>query len=323
MASRNSSEIITEISPYIRVYKDGTVERMIGSPFVLPSFEDPITAVSSKDINISSDVSARLYLPKITDPSEEKLPILIYFHGGGFFLESAFSFLNHRYLNLLVSQAKVLAISVEYRLAPEHPLPVCYNDSMTALQWVASHVVENSINTDKLDPWLLNHGNFNKLYMGGDSAGANIVHNLAIRAGIETLPGDVKITGAFLCHPYFWGSKAERNRRKEEQSDQYRIWLFVYPSVPGGIDNPMINPLSEDAPSSTGLACQKLFVSVAEKDGLRQMGLDYVEGLKKSGWKGEVDLIDVEGEGHCFQIVDTNKEKSKNLISHIESFIRD
>ncbi|KAI5649099.1 hypothetical protein M9H77_35104 [Catharanthus roseus] len=295
MASRNSSEIITEISPYIRVYKDGTVERMIGSPFVLPSFEDPITAVSSKDINISSDVSARLYLPKITDPSEEKLPILIYFHGGGFFLESAFSFLNHRYLNLLVSQAKVLAISVEYRLAPEHPLPVCYNDSMTALQWVASHVVENSINTDKLDPWLLNHGNFNKLYMGGDSAGANIVHNLAIRAGIETLPGDVKIT--------------ERNRRKEEQSDQYRIWLFVYPSVPGGIDNPMINPLSEDAPSSTGLACQKLFVSVAEKDGLRQMG--------------EVDLIDVEGEGHCFQIVDTNKEKSKNLISHIESFIRD
>ncbi|KAI5648886.1 hypothetical protein M9H77_34891 [Catharanthus roseus] len=297
---------------------------MFSSPFVPPSREDPITGVSSKDINISSDVSARLYLPKITDIShDEKLPTLVYFHGGAFCLESAYSFLDHRYLNLLVSQAKVIAISVEYRLAPECPLPVCYNDSWTALQWVASHVEKNSNTDDKLDPWILNYANFNKLYIGGDSAGANIVHNLAIGAGDERLKGNLKIFGAFLSFPYFWGSKAENNRGlTEEKSYPYRLWLFVYPSVPGGIDNPLINPLIDDAPNLSGLDCQKLLVCVGEKDELREMGIHYVEELKKSDWKGEVDLVDVEGEGHCFHIFDTETEKAKNLITRLASFMR-
>nr|WRU92904.1 HID5 [Tabernanthe iboga] len=320
MASSNSNEIVTDISPYIRVYRDGTVERIFGSPFVPPSPEDPATGVSSKDIKISSDVSARLYVPKNTEPGQ-KLPILVYFHGGGFCLESAFSFLDQRYLNLIVSQGKVLAVSVEYRLAPEHLLPAGYEDCWTALQWVASHVVDNS-NTDK-DPWLVNHGDFNKLCLGGDSAGANIVHNLFIKAGVESLQGDVKIIRGFLSHPYFWGSRAEASRGTDEQSYLYRLWSLAYPSAPGGIDNPMMNPLAEDAPSLSEISCSKLFVCCAEKDELRETILLYVEALKKSGWKGEVDLVDVEAEDHCFQIYNTDTEKAKNLISRLASFLRD
>ncbi|KAL2469931.1 putative carboxylesterase [Abeliophyllum distichum] len=91
--------------------------------------------------NISPVVQARLYLPKLTDP-HQKLPVLVYYHGGGFCVESAFSFLDQRYMNILAAEAKALIVSVEYRLAPEHPLPVAYEDSWTALQWVASHVIE-------------------------------------------------------------------------------------------------------------------------------------------------------------------------------------
>nr|WRU92887.1 HID4 [Melodinus tenuicaudatus] len=320
MASSTSNEIVKDFSPMLRVYKDGTVERLSGSPFVPPSPEDPATGVSSKDIKISSDVSARLYIPKNTEPLEN-LPILVYFHAGAFCVESAFSCLHQRYLNLLVSQAKVVAVSVEYRLAPEHPLPAVYEDCWTALQWVASHVVDNS-NTDK-DPWLLNHGNFNKLYIGGDSAGGNIVHNIAIKAGVESLHGDVKIIGGFLSHPYFWGSKTESSRGTNEQSLPYRLWLFIYPSAPGGIDNPMVNPLAEDAPSLSGIACSKLFVCVSEKDEFRDTTLLYVEALKKSDWKGELDLVDVEGEEHCFQLFNPDADKAKNLISRLASFIRD
>ena len=81
----DAKELEKEFLPFLRMYKDGTVERLLGTPYVLPSPLDPETGVSSKDITISQDpsISARLYLPKLNQPHHQKLPILIYFHGGG------------------------------------------------------------------------------------------------------------------------------------------------------------------------------------------------------------------------------------------------
>ena len=108
-----------------------------------PSLNDPETGVSSKDITVSENptISARLYLPKLTQPNQ-KFPILVYFHGGAFVVESAFSSDHHKYLNSLVSQGQVVAVSVEYRLAPEHSLPIAYEDSWAAFHWVASDVAK-------------------------------------------------------------------------------------------------------------------------------------------------------------------------------------
>ena len=187
------------------MYKDGSVERLVGSPYVPPSPNDPETGVTSKDITISQDpsISARLYLPSLNQTHLPKLPILVYFHGRGFCLESAFSFKNQRYLNSLVAQAQVVAVSVEYGLAPEL-LPIAYEDCWAAFQWVALHSINNGLNKE---PWLMNHGDFNRVFIGGESAGANIVHNIAMRVDVESLHGGVKIFGAFLNHPLFWGSK--------------------------------------------------------------------------------------------------------------------
>ncbi|WRX21238.1 Alpha/beta hydrolase fold-3 - like 10 [Theobroma cacao] len=192
-----AKEVVKELPGLIKLYKDGSVERLFGSPYVPPSPEpDPETGVSSKDITISDNplISARLYLPKLTQP-HEKLPILVYFHAGGFCLESAFSFFDLRYLNALVSEARVVAVSVEYRLAPEHPLPAAYEDCWAALQWVASHSLDNEI---KKDSWLLNHGDFDRIFIGGDSAGGNIVHNIALQAGAEGLKAPGGIDNALI-----------------------------------------------------------------------------------------------------------------------------
>ncbi|PON80130.1 Alpha/Beta hydrolase fold containing protein [Parasponia andersonii] len=112
MAS-TSKEVATEILPLIRVYKDGKVERLLNSPLVPPSpYHDPETgvSVSSKDISISHEpaISARLFLPIISDDDDlflndhnqihvNKLPILVYYHGGGFCFESAFSADHHNF----------------------------------------------------------------------------------------------------------------------------------------------------------------------------------------------------------------------------------
>ncbi|KAG9147308.1 hypothetical protein Leryth_020568 [Lithospermum erythrorhizon] len=66
-----------------------------------------------------------------------------------------------------------------------------------------------------------------------------------------------------------------------------------------------------------------MFVCTAENDLLRGRALYYVESVKKSGWNGQIELVDVQGEGHCFQIydLDTSPGKAKELISRIVQFI--
>ena len=148
---------------------------------------------------------------------------MVYFHGGGFCFESAFSSDHHRFFNSLVAQGQVVAVSVEYRQAPEHSLPIAYEDCWAALQWVTSHVI-NDTNTVNKEPWLMNHGDFSRDFFGGDStAGGNIVHNIAMRAGVESLHGGVKLVGAFLTHPYFWGSKPIRSEPIEGHEKAFAI----------------------------------------------------------------------------------------------------
>ncbi|CBI32440.3 unnamed protein product, partial [Vitis vinifera] len=122
---------------FFRVYKDGRVHKYHPTDKI-PSSDHPQTGVRSKDVVVSSEtgVSVRLFLPKIDDP-DKKLPLLFYIHGGGFSFLSAFSPSYDSYLKSLVAEANVIGVSVEYRLAPENPIPACYDDSWAALQWVA------------------------------------------------------------------------------------------------------------------------------------------------------------------------------------------
>uniref|UniRef100_A0A0E0ECB3 Alpha/beta hydrolase fold-3 domain-containing protein n=1 Tax=Oryza meridionalis TaxID=40149 RepID=A0A0E0ECB3_9ORYZ len=92
---------------------------------------------------------ARLFLPSgAAATGQRRLPIVVYFHGGSFCTESAFCRTYHRYATFLASRAGALVVSVEYRLAPEHPIPAAYDDAWAALQWVAS----------LSDPWFADYG---------------------------------------------------------------------------------------------------------------------------------------------------------------------
>ncbi|MED6183756.1 hypothetical protein PIB30_040740 [Stylosanthes scabra] len=316
MAS-TSKEIDKEIPSLITLYKDGTVERPRQTPYTPPSLDEN-PHVSSKDIIISQNpsISARLYLPKPL-PQPQKLPILVYFHGGGFFFESAFSQLYHNYINAFVSRVPVLVVSVEYRLAPEHSLPAAYDDCFAALQCVASHS-----SNDISEPWLIDYGDFSRIFIGGDSAGGNIVHNVAMRAG--SLSQQVKLLGAIYVHPYFYSSKAigsESMMSEHEKSLGHIVWDFVYPNAPGGIDNPLVNPLAPGAPSLATLGCSKILVCVAGNDALRDRGVWYYDAVNKSGWQGISELFEEEGEDHVYHIFHPETEKANKITECMASFI--
>lgn len=312
----SSSEMAYDHSPFLKIYKDGSIERLIGTEIVSASF-DPQTGVESKDVVISPEtgVTARIYIPKATIHTQKKLPVLVYFHGGGFCIETAFSPQYHRYLNSVVSEVNAVAVSVDYRRAPEHHLPVAYDDSWAVLQWVASHADGKGP-----DEWLKNHADFEKLFLAGDSAGANISHHMALRADAEGLHAGVKLEGIVLVHPYFWGKEpiGSETGDAEKRGKVDQLWRFVYPATSGS-DDPYMNPASD--PKLGSLGTGKVLICVAEKDLLKDRGWYYRELLEKSGWGGVVKVLETAGEDHIFHLMNPDTENANALLKSIVSLI--
>lgn len=300
MASPNS-EIEKEFR-FFRVYKDGRIEQFFTNWPTVPPSDDPITGVQSKDVTISSDppVSARIFLPKTTSP-DQKLPLLFYIHGGGFCMLSAFAPQYHQFCSTVAAKSGAIVVSVDYGLFPTRPIPACYDDSWIALQWVAGHA-----NRVGPDPWLNNHANFGSVFIGGDSAGGNISHTLAFRVGSIGLPG-VKVVGAIMVHPFFGGNEDDE------------MWLYMCPGN-GGSEDPRIYPAAADL---ARLGCEKVLIFVAEIDHLNVSGKNYYEGLKKSGWGGELEIVENLAVEHCFHLQkgNENHEKTVDVVEKFVSFI--
>ncbi|CAI9104364.1 OLC1v1003020C1 [Oldenlandia corymbosa var. corymbosa] len=295
----SSTEVDVDLHPYFRIYKDGRIEKFAKFPYTPPSSE-PQIGVRSKDIQISPGLSVRLYLPTAIS-SDEKLPVIIYTHGGAFVIESAFSPLYHPYVNSLTAETKAIVVSIEYRLAPEHPIPACYDDSWTAFKWVAAHA--NSGNGP--EPWINLHADFSRVFLAGDSAGANIAHSTLVRAG-ETA-NEMSVTGMILFHPFF------------SDGNPNEVWTYIAPDSIG-VDDPRFNPMAHPNLLSS-LKCGRVLVFTADKDVFRDRGLNYYDALKRSGWGGELELKETEGEGHCFYLEKPDCEKAQVLMQWVVSFI--
>ncbi|XVE94862.1 hypothetical protein REPUB_Repub02eG0046200 [Reevesia pubescens] len=291
----NDSDVALDVFPYLKVYKDGTIERIAGVEVVSPGL-DPETNVLSRDIVIipETGVSARIYRPNLVN-KDQKLPLVVYFHGGAFCVASP-AFPNyHTNLNKLVAEADIIAVSVDYRLVPEHPLPTAYEDSWASLEWVASHKEENGNH----EAWIKDYVDLDQVFLVGDSSGANIAHHLALKIKDSDLGQKLKILGIGMIHPYFWGT----NPIGAEVTDGFRKqlvdswWLYVCPSDKG------------------------ILLIVAEKDILKDRGRFYYDKLVKSGWKGKAEIMETEGEDHVFHIFNPDCDKAKGLIKRLASFL--
>lgn len=314
---KDDDEVLHHIPPFGRIYKSGRVERFLGTAIV-PAGHDPATAVSSKDVSLSPGVSARLFLPTsaLEAGQSRRLPVLVYVHGGGFMIETAFSPTYTAYLNTLCSESGALAVSVDYRRAPEDPLPAAYDDSYAALQWVLSH----SDPAGAADPWLAEHGDFEKVVLAGDSAGANIVHNMLLRHAEEESAGP--IWKAVLIHPFFWGTTDVGPRSKEPQAmaGVEKNWKIMCPGTVG-IDDPRVNPVAEAA-AMARVRCEQVLVCVAGLDFLCEWGRAYYEALAGSGFGGRAEVVESEGEDHVFHLFKSGSAEALAFIRRLADFIR-
>ncbi|CAO2169397.1 unnamed protein product [Urochloa humidicola] len=331
------TEVDIDLSPFLIRYKSGRVRRLIGSNRV-DAGKDAATGVTSKDVAIDAagggdGLAARLFVPTGVLGTSTRLPLLVFFHGGAFALHSAFSGAHTRLLNALVSAARVVAVSVEYRLAPEHPVPAAYNDAWAALRWAVAASCPAAGSAPE-EPWLSAHGDVARLFVAGDSAGANMAHHVALRAGRGVssgggggLPGGARIEGIALLHPYFRGRELVPSEGKDPRSPDRekaeRWWAFVCAGR-YGFDHPFINPLAMPAAEWAALGCRRVLVTVAELDTVSDRGRRYVEALRRSGaWGGEeAVLYETRGEGHVFFLrkSDGRDRAKEEMIAAVATF---
>ncbi|KVI01980.1 2-hydroxyisoflavanone dehydratase-like [Cynara cardunculus var. scolymus] len=302
----SATKVVHEFPFFFKVYEDGRIERFLTTPRLPPS-TDPTTGVQSKDVVISSDleIKSRIFLPKLNpeDPPK-KLPLIIYVHGGGFCIGSPFNVITQGFLTPLVSQIPAVVIAVGYRLAPEHPLPTAYDDCWATFQWIDSHATGSGP-----DPWINEYVDTTRVFLMGESAGANLAQYLAVQAGVNKTR--LGIRGLLAIHPYF------------SQKEPDKLIQYLYPTSSGSDDEAKLNPRSD--PDLEKMGCSNVLIVVAEKDFLRPRGMDYMEALKKSKWEGKVEFMENEGEGHCFHLFNPSSEKTKalvqDLISHVNKLL--
>ena len=106
-------------------------------------------------------------------PTAAPLPVLVYFHGGGFTIGSIAT--HESLCRQLAHLAGCAVLSVDYRLAPEHVFPTAHNDAWDALQWVAQQSASRGLRGENLA-------------VGGDSAGGTLAAACAIEARDAGLP---------------------------------------------------------------------------------------------------------------------------------------
>jgi acetyl esterase/lipase len=109
-------------------------------------------------------INIRIYWPP-TDHAEP--PVVLFFHGGGFVVGDLDT--HDGTCRQHAVGASAVVVSVEYRLAPEHPYPAAIDDAWAAIQWVAAHGSEIGVDASRLA-------------VAGDSAGGNISAVIAQRS---------------------------------------------------------------------------------------------------------------------------------------------
>lgn len=110
-------------------------------------------------------IPLRLYKPADQGNTSQALPVLVYFHGGGWVIGDLDT--HDTLCRQLSNRSGCAVLAVDYRLAPEHRFPCAVDDCIAATRWCRSHAVPLG-----LDPA--------RMAVGGDSAGGNLAAVVAI-----------------------------------------------------------------------------------------------------------------------------------------------
>ncbi|HYP64425.1 MAG TPA: alpha/beta hydrolase [Acidocella sp.] len=248
---------------------------------IQPGMMGPVTKVAHVEDRALETAEGLVPLRIYTPRTDAKLPLVLFFHGGGFVSGDVNT--HDELTRQLALAADAVVLSVSYRLAPAHPFPAALHDCLAALEWGVAHAAE--IGADA-----------SRLAVAGDSAGGNLA---AVVAQYLRDKGGVKLAAQLLIYPSTDFSGAPTGSMLESGEGFYisrEDMEYYHESYIGGADagDPYISPLK----AKTLADLPPAFVLTAQYDPLRDQGQAYAKRLAEEGVP--VEFVNYEDAIHGF-----------------------
>jgi acetyl esterase len=221
-----------------------------------------------------TDIPVRIYWPAGDDKADQPMPVVVFYHGGGFSLGDLDT--HDPVARAHAVGAEAIVVSVDYRLAPEHPFPAGVNDCWAALQWVAENAAELG-------------GDPNRIAVAGDSAGGNFAAVMALLARDN---GGPALTFQLLWYPTViadlslpsFTENADAPILDRDVIDAFLTWYL--PDL--DITDPKTLPVTFAPGNAADLSgLPPAYIGTAEHDPLRDDGARYAELLGAAGVPAE------------------------------------
>ncbi|WP_238325175.1 alpha/beta hydrolase [Rhodococcoides fascians] len=196
-------------------------------------------------------------------------PVIVWLHGGGWMIGSVDT--GDPVSRALCNRVGAVVVSVDYRLAPEHPWPAGLNDALDTLKWVFENIG-------------IYGGDRNRVIIGGDSAGGNMAAVLAQ----DAIRNGIPLVAQLLIYPAvdLDVGRIDRYPSVQHNDSGYVLTpeamaMSFATYVPESVDpaEPRVSPIRAHDLSSLPPAV----IAVAEFDPMRDQGLAYAQAMGEAG----------------------------------------
>ncbi|MCO5186059.1 MAG: alpha/beta hydrolase [Anaerolineae bacterium] len=250
-----SDYTVAEARAFNNQARNPLMDLFFGKPIALPFVED-VTMVGR-----TGPIAGRVYRPN----TNRSLPMLVYFHGGGWTIGNLDS--HDKNCRRIAHEAQRLVFAVDYRLAPEHKFPAAVDDAVDAVAWVAEHGSRFG-------------GIPDNIAVAGDSAGGNlaaVVCQLARDAGGPSIAQQVLIYPATDMSRVYASEETYADAPMLSRKDMHWYYTHYLNSDADKRDarcSPLLGRLHDLPPA---------LIMTAEFDAILDQGRIYAEALQAYG----------------------------------------
>jgi acetyl esterase/lipase len=282
--------------PIGRPWRIKLIRKLLGS---LPEPKRP-AGMKFEKIDFGHGAGVRIFTPA----SGGSGPALIFVHGGGMVIGAAAQ--EDARLVQIANDLDIVTVSVEYRLAPEHPFPAPLDDCFQAWEWVQDHAAARGI-----DP--------GRIAIGGQSAGGGLAAGLAlrIRDELQTQP----IAQLLFCPMLDDRTAANRTLDKDknflwDNRSNLIGWTSYLGEAPGGS---AVSEYAAPARCADLSGLPAAWIGTGDIELFYNEDRAYAAGLTKAGV--DCTLVSVPGAPHAFESVAVNAPVAKKYTADAYSWL--
>lgn len=228
--------------------------------------------------------------------------VILYFHGGGFVVSNIDT--HRKMVGHLAKASKMLALLIDYRLAPEHAFPAAMDDASAAYKWLQQQGFKGK-----------------QIVTMGDSAGGNMAVTAALKARLDGMEGPV---AAVSLSPWFdleAGKSTSGSMKTNETKDKlvhgstldFMAQTYLQGASP---KDPMASPLySEDL---KGLP--PVYIAVSKDETLYDDSVKFAELARKAGV--EIEMEEVVGQQHVHEFMAGKHAEADKTIANVGRWLQ-